>query len=372
MDSYVYIDGKKYKRGYTTGATTTAAIKGALYMLLNQKKIEHIKIDTPKNIVLDLNLIDQRIEKNFASCAVIKDGGDDIDETSGIKIYAEVRLNDCGQINLFGKKGVGVITKKGLGLEIGEYAINKTPRAMIEKEVKKLLPKGNGIDVYITIPKGEEVAKKTFNPKLGIIGGISIIGSTGIVEPMSKEAFKKSLSLELNMKKEEGINNICFAFGNHGIDYLKKSGVDEKNIARTSNFIGFMLDEAKRMNFKKIYLCGHLGKLIKVSAGIFDTHSKVADGRIETIIYNLALLKADYEIIKEISKCVTTEAAIEIINDNNLNKVFNIIANNAKDKIMQRIKDEEIEIEVEIFDLEKNFLGKSDNANRLLEVFISD
>ncbi|MGL5642060.1 MAG: cobalt-precorrin-5B (C(1))-methyltransferase CbiD, partial [Paraclostridium sp.] len=255
MEEYVYIDGKKYKRGYTTGSCAAGAAKAATHILLTKSTIESINIDTPKGIPLNLKVENININDNYAECSIKKDGGDDIDATHKMDIYARVEFIDSEEILITGGIGVGTVTKKGLGIDIGESAINKTPRFMIYKEVRKVLGENRGVKVTIFAPEGETIAKKTFNPRLGIVGGISIIGTTGIVEPMSDEGWKKSLSIELEMKKAQGIDKIILVPGNHGEMFIRETlGVDMKYVVRTSNFIGYMLKEAQRIGFNKILM----------------------------------------------------------------------------------------------------------------------
>ncbi|MEG2984761.1 MAG: cobalt-precorrin-5B (C(1))-methyltransferase CbiD [Peptostreptococcaceae bacterium] len=372
MEEYVYIDGKKYKRGYTTGSCATGAAKAATYMLLTQLTIESINIDTPKGIPLNLKVENININDNYVECSIQKDGGDDIDATHKMDIYARVEFIDSEDILITGGIGVGTVTKKGLGIDIGEAAINKTPRAMIDKEVRKILGEKRGIKVTIFAPEGETVAKKTFNPRLGIVGGISIIGTTGIVEPMSDEGWKKSLSIELEMKKAQGLDKIILVPGNHGEMFIRETlGIDMKYVVRTSNFIGYMLKEAQRIGFNKILMAGHLGKYVKIAGGIFNTHSKVADARNEILIANLAIMNAPFELIKKVDQCVTTEEFIEILNDeyDGYKKIYNILSNKCKERIDTYLNDEGIGVEVMIFSMEKELLGESKKAGDLKEVF---
>lgn len=368
MEEYVYIDGKKYRRGYTTGSAATGAAKAAALMALQNKLVGTVEIDTPKGIKLNLKVENQEFKQNQALASVKKDGGDDIDATNGIDIFAKVTLNNSGKITIDGGIGVGRITKKGLNIPIGHAAINKVPMQMIEKEVKEVI--GNfGADVVISIPKGEEIARKTFNPRLGIEGGISIIGTTGIVEPMSEEGWKKSLSIELAMKKEQGLKNIILVPGNHGENYVKNLNIDLNNVVRTSNFVGYMLKEAQRFEYKKILLIGHLGKFVKLAGGIFHTHSKVADCRMEILITHLALMGASIEFLRDIYECPTTEGAMELIEGKGYEEVYNIIANKGKAKVLEYLNDDCTEVEVIIFSMDGRTLGKSHGSDSLLEVF---
>lgn len=381
MEEYVYIDGKKYRRGYTTGSCAAAASKAATHMLLTKNKIEIINIDTPKGIPLSLKVHNVSICSSYAECSIEKDGGDDIDATHTMHIYAKAEFIDrveAEDIVVGGGIGVGVVTKKGLSVEVGKAAINPVPMRMIHTEVRKVIGddlrsivgEGKSLKITIFAPEGVEIAKKTFNPRLGIVGGISILGTTGIVEPMSEDGWKKSLSIELQMKKEQGLDKIILVPGNHGEQFIKeKLGIDMKYVVRTSNFIGYMLKEAQRMGYKKILMAGHIGKYIKISAGIFNTHSKVADARSEILVSNLAMMKAPYEFLEQINECVTAEGAVELIDKSEYKDIYNTISNKCKSKIDQYLLDEEIDVEVMMFKMDKTLLGKSDDADSLVEVF---
>lgn len=373
MEEYVYIDGKKYKRGYTTGSCATGAAKAATYMILTKETLETVNIDTPKGIPLNLKVENVDINNAFAQCSIQKDGGDDIDATHKMHIYAKAELIDSNEIIIDGGIGIGRVTKKGLGIEIGKAAINKTPISMIQSEVRKVIGDSKGVKITIFAPEGETIAKKTFNPRLGIVGGISIIGTTGIVEPMSDEGWKKSLSIELEMKKAQGMDKIILVPGNHGEMFIKESlGIDSKYIVRTSNFIGYMLKETQRIGFRKILMAGHLGKYVKIAGGIFNTHSKVADARNEILIANLALMNAPFELINKVNECLTTEEFIEILEDDKYKKykeIYNILSEKCKKRIDIYMNDDEIDIEVMIFSMEKKLLGESKKAGDLKEVF---
>lgn len=382
MEEYVYIDGKKYRRGYTTGSCAAAASKAATYMLVTQRKLESVNIDTPKGIYLTLKPENIEINKEYTICSIKKDGGDDIDATHTMDIFAKAemidRVNEGEDIYVTGGIGVGTVTKKGLKVEVGKSAINPVPMSMIKTEIHKVL--GTDLNTYIdktktlkiTIyaPQGVEIAKKTFNPRLGIVGGISILGTSGIVEPMSDEGWKKSLSLELEMKREQGLDKIILVPGNHGEEFVQNElGLDIKYVVRMSNFVGYMLMEAKRLGYKKLLLAGHIGKFIKVAAGIFHTHSKVADARNEIMISNLALMGAPIEFLRQIDECVTAEGAVEIIDQSEYTDVYDILCNKCRDRVKQHLGDDSIDVGVYMFRMDKSYLGKSDNADSIVEVF---
>jgi cobalt-precorrin-5B (C1)-methyltransferase len=381
MEEYVYIDGKKYRRGYTTGSCATGAAKAATYMLLTKKRIDSINIDTPKGIPLTLKVENINICDDYIECSIEKDGGDDIDATHTMHIHARAELvKRQGKENILvcGGEGIGVVTRKGLSVEVGKPAINPVPMKMINNEVSKVIGSdtsdalGNDTVLKITIfaPRGQEISKKTFNPRLGIVGGISILGTTGIVEPMSDEGWKKSLSIELQMKKAQGLDKIILVPGNHGEQFIRENlNLDIKYVIRTSNFIGYMLKEAQRMGYKKILMAGHIGKFIKLSAGIFNTHSKIADARSEILVSNLALMKAPYEFLEKISECLTAEEAVEIIDNSNYKEFYELVSNKCKFKVKQYLGDDEIDVEIMMFSMDKTLLGQSDNADSLLEVF---
>lgn len=378
MEEYVYIDGKKYRRGYTTGSCAAAAAKASTYMMLTNKKISNINIDTPKGIPLTLKVKNIELNDECAICSIEKDGGDDIDATHTMDIFAKAELvtREAEEIIVTGGVGIGIVTKKGLSVEVGKHAINPVPMKMIRSEISKVLGENNkllnkdkSLKITIFAPQGEEISKKTFNPRLGIVGGISILGTTGIVEPMSEEGWKKSLSIELEMKRAQGMDKIILVPGNHGEefirDYLK---IDMNNCVRMSNFVGYMLNEAKRLGFKKILMAGHIGKFIKISAGIFNTHSKVCDARNEIMIANLALMGADLDFLKVINECVTAEGAVEIIDKSIYTQIYNVLCNKCKERAEEYLN-EDIQVEVYMFRMDKSILGKSTDADLLTEEF---
>lgn len=330
MNDYVVVNGKKFRKGYTTGSCAAAASKAAVTMLVSGRAVDTVEIDTPAGIRLKLAVSDIFLSEGMARCSVVKDGGDDPDMTSGLKIFAEVRFTDKEGIAVKTGEGIGIATSPGLKVKAGEPAINPVPMKMILKEVSEVLPATKGVEILFSVPGGEEVAARTYNPRLGIMGGISILGTSGIVVPMSEEAWKDSLALELSVLSARGHTQVIFIFGNYGEDFvLGKLGLSGEAVVKTSNFIGFMLEKAMEYDIREILLAGHMGKLVKVAAGIFHTHSKVADARMEILAAYAALEGAGQDTVARIYGCKTTEGAAEIIKAHGLTGIYDRIAANA-------------------------------------------
>lgn len=366
MDDYVVVNGKKYRKGYTTGSCAAAASKAAVSMLFSGKDIECISIDTPAGKRLMLEVTDITRTERAVKCAVIKDGGDDPDITTGLKIFAEAALKENEGISVNAAEGIGIVTLPGLKIEVGKPAINPVPMKMILKESGEVLPHGKGVEITLSVPGGEEVAKKTYNPRLGIMGGISILGTSGIVEPMSEEAWKDSLALELGMLSAKGFKQAVFTFGNYGEDFtLSKLDIDNKFIITTSNFVGFMLDKAVEQSFEEIVIVGHLGKLVKVAAGIFHTHSRVADARMEILTAYAALEGCSTEVLGKIYECRTTEAAAEIICNHGLAGIYRRLVSNASNRCSEYTFNK-IRVGTVLFNQDNNLLYMDGNAEEIL------
>ena len=339
FDAPVWHNGKALRKGYTTGSCATAAAKVAALMVMRQHLIHQVSIVTPSGVTLNLNVESPHVEGQQGIAAIRKDGGDDIDATHGMLIFARVTLNDSGEIILHGGEGVGTVTRKGIGLPIGSAAINRTPRHTIEIAVREAIGPARGAEVEIFAPEGEERAKKTYNSRLGILGGISIIGTTGIVTPMSEESWKRSLALELEMKRAAGLERVVLVPGNHGERFVREQmGIDPQVVVTMSNFVGYMIEESVRLGFRQIVLIGHPGKLIKIAAGIFHTHSHIADGRMETLVAHLALLGAPLELLTMVSECDTTEAAMEHIEAYGFQSLYNHLAGRICQRVLQRLR----------------------------------
>lgn len=311
--------------GFTTGSCAAAASKAAAYMLLTGKRKTEITIETPKGIPYTAQLIDIVRSEKEVSCAVEKDGGDDPDITTGTLIYAKVSYGvlsleekqESPQIVIDGGIGVGRVTKPGLDQPVGNAAINHVPREMIEKEVLQVCSlvdyKGN-LMVEIFVPEGECLAEHTFNPRLGIMSGISILGTSGIVEPMSNQAILDTIKVELNQRKAQGFSYVAVSPGNYGLDFIKKTyGYDLEKSVKCSNFIGDTIDMAVGLGFQKVLLTGHIGKLIKVSGGIMNTHSKEGDCRMELLVSSAVKCGVQVKYLNQILECVTTEEAVRIL-----------------------------------------------------------
>ncbi|WKY47448.1 cobalt-precorrin-5B (C(1))-methyltransferase CbiD [Eubacteriaceae bacterium ES3] len=369
FDKTIEKNGKVLRYGYTTGSCATAATKAALLMFLNQDKQESVLIKTPKGWDLDLLIHDQHFDSHEASCSVIKDSGDDPDVTNGIKIFSRVFPAKEEGVHFFAGQGVGTVTSPGLSVPVGQAAINPVPREMIREVIAEVLAQtghqgSEGWNVEISIPQGVELAKRTFNPKLGIEGGLSVIGTSGIVEPMSEEALKASLKLELSVLKAKGLEHIIFVPGNYGKDFANELNLPESALIKTSNYLGFMLDEAERMEIKKILLIGHLGKLVKVAGGIFNTHSNVADARMEVLTAYAGLLGGEQDLLKAIMESKTTDEATDLILKSEIPDYFNVLAEAVKRRVADRVYGN-IDIEVIIFSRELGFLGQSKDASEM-------
>ncbi len=270
-------------------------------------------------------------EGKSVTCAVIKDGGDDPDITTGARICATVKLTGDGEIIIDGGEGVGRVTKPGLDQPKGNAAINSVPRKMIKENICQVLNGAGvmdlGVSVVISVPEGEELAEKTFNPRLGIVGGISILGTTGIVEPMSDRAIVETIRTEIRMRKAEGYRILLAAPGNYGMSFLKEVYVTaEETAIMSSNFIYDTVRMAVEEGFEKLLFAGHIGKLVKVAGGIKNTHSRYGDHRMEILnqiiqdILPKALLPQMDDLKEQIMECVTTDEAVKIIDQKGLSK----------------------------------------------------
>lgn len=322
-DYYILKDGKKLRYGYTTGSCAAAAAKAAAQMLLTGQTVEEIALQTPKGILLHLLVEDISRGEGWVRCAIRKDGGDDPDVTNGILVYAKVnKINAVAkdtEMELDGGIGVGRVTRTGLYQQPGEAAINPVPRKMILESVEEICQDhgfSGKLHVEISIPAGVELAKRTFNPRLGIEGGISVLGTSGIVVPMSEDALIASIRLEMKMHVKNGAQYLVITPGNYGAMFSRdKLDIDLAYSMKCSNYLGETLDMAEELGVKGILFISHIGKFVKVSGGIMNTHSRCADSRAELMAAQAFRAKAPMEVIGKILDSQTTEESVQILKD---------------------------------------------------------
>lgn len=360
------------RHGFTTGSCSTAAAKAAAYMLLSGKRKNKISIDTPAGIKYEPELEDIRITENEVSCAVRKDGGDDPDITTGMLVYATVSTigDGRGEIVIDGGTGVGRVTRPGLDQPVGNAAINSVPRQMITEEVgqvMQLFDCCDSIKVVISVPDGESIAQKTFNPRLGIEGGISIIGTSGIVEPMSTRAILDTIKVELRQMHEEGHNTAVVSPGNYGIDFMKKQyGYNLDRAVKCSNYIGETIDMVKEIGFEKMILVGHIGKLIKVSGGIMNTHSKEADCRMELMAAAAVKAGADRKCLVDIIDSLTTEEAFRFLVEEGIEKETMVNIMSKIDFYLKKRAGDNLDIQCIVYSNEFGLMGQTKDAERMM------
>lgn len=368
---------KELRKGFTTGSCGAAAAKASLYMLLTGSVKDEIEIITPGGAVFRTEVKDIFREGNRVRCAVVKDGGDDPDVTTGLHVTAEVRAEERGdgalEIQIEGGPGVGRVTLPGLDQPVGNAAINRVPRQMIEKElseVAELLDFRGRIRVILSVPGGEAAAERTFNPRLGIEGGISILGTTGIVEPMSTRAILDTIRVELNQRKALGDRIAAVSPGNYGLNFMQENyGYDLNRSVKCSNYVGDTVDMVREMGFRGMLLTGHIGKLIKVSGGIMNTHSKEGDARMELLAAGVIRAGGSTDTLRGILNCRVTEEALGIIQ-----KESPELLRKSMDAVMDRIlyylrkrAGEELPVECILYSNEFGLLAASPGAMDMLE-----
>ena len=375
----VWKNQKELRCGYTTGRCPGAGAKAAAAMLFSGEEIRQVSLMTPKGIELYLEVEKIQRENESVSCAIQKDSGDDPDVTNGLLVFARVKKEKGtadtafyeGNLSLDGGVGVGRITHPGLEQKVGQAAINQIPRKMIFDAVREIcLQKGyqGELSVEISIPEGEDVAKKTFNPRLGIRGGISVLGTSGIVEPMSEKALTDTIYLEMKMLRSSGYERCYIVPGNYGMDFLTEQlELDAELTVKCSNYVGEAIEDARLLGMKGILLIGHVGKWVKLAAGVMNTHSRQADCRMEVLAVHAAMQGADRESVCRIMQCLNTTEALKTIRQ--LGILEQVMAS-----VMERIDfylsgraGGEFEIGAIMFSNEDGILGKTPNAEQLLE-----
>ncbi|MCW3983917.1 MAG: cobalt-precorrin-5B (C(1))-methyltransferase CbiD [Candidatus Bathyarchaeota archaeon] len=351
------------KYGITTGATAAAAAKAATIAAVKEP-VDRVVIPTPIGLRFEVPVkSSRRISADTAEAVTVKDAGQDIDATDKMEITATVKLTSDGKITVKSGAGIGTVTKAGLQVPIGEGAINPTPKAMIIEAVKEALPQGRGAEVTISAPEGANIAKKTTNAKLGIKGGISILGTTGVVKPLSLEACRRSLVPQIDVAIARGYKRILYVPGNIGERIAKeKFGVPEDAIVQTGDFVGYMLDKAVEKGIKEIIVLGHSGKLVKVAARLFNTHHKVGDARNEVVAAYAGAAGANQKTIKALLEANTTDEATEILRQANLiEATYDLIAERVHKQVSDRVENK-IKISVVIVAMDGRVLGMDKNA----------
>lgn len=372
MEEYIIQGGKRLRLGYTTGTCAAAAAKAAAWMLLTGKERQTITLTVPKGISLELAICDIHRGEDYVSCAVEKDSGDDPDVTRGTLIYARVALCPHEGITIDGGTGVGRVTRRGLDQPVGAAAINSVPREMIRKNLEEvccLADYSGGLSVVISAPDGERLAQKTFNPRLGIMGGISILGTSGIVEPMSEKALVDTIRVELAQRRAEGRDYVLLTPGNYGSDYIRQDlGIDPAMAVQISNYIGDALDICKELGFRGALLIGHIGKMVKLAGGMFNTHSQYGDCRMEILASHAGAAGLSAEKIEELLSCVACDDALRLLKEAGIcEAVLSRLTRKIAENLSRR--GGELAVGAVLFSKEYGHLGETDNARSLLERF---
>ena len=370
LELYIPVGRQKLRCGYTTGTCAAAAAAGAAARLLTGETLPAVRIITPAGVAVEAELLQHAAGEGWAACAVRKDGGDDPDVTDGALIFARVERTDTPGIIIDGGEGVGRVTLPGLDQPVGEAAINSTPRRMIAEQLESAAAKAGytgGLRAVISVPEGEALAKRTFNPRLGIVGGISILGTSGIVKPMSEAALLDSLYLEMDQRRAAGTEDLLLTPGNYGESFAREVlGLNLDRWCMCSNYLGAAIDHAAGAGFRSVLVVGHLGKLIKAAAGCMNTHSKTADARRETLTAHAALAGADGALLRALFDSPTTDAGVELLKQAGLLGPVMASIGEALDGQLKRRAGEGMAIEALFFSNQYGILGKTPGAERLL------
>lgn len=316
LEHYIRSGQKRLRCGYTTGTCAALAAGGAASLLLLGEAPERLSLVTPKGLAVEAAPEGVRYEGDAAVCGVRKDGGDDADATHGLVVVARVEKSPGPGVRIHGGEGVGRVTKPGLDQPVGAAAINRVPRQMIEAQARAVCAKAGyagGLEVTLSIPGGREAAQKTFNPALGVEGGLSILGTSGIVEPMSQQALVDTIALELNQAAALGAEDMILTPGNYGEEFLRQHPLGGAPVVKVSNFIGDALDLAAGHPFRQVLLVGHIGKLVKLAGGVMNTHSRYADCRAELFCAHAACCGASRQVCLELLQAATADRCLEIL-----------------------------------------------------------
>lgn len=317
MDRYVMSAGKKLRCGYTTGSCAAAAAKAAAMLILEGRSPDWIDLPVPAGGTVRIPVEQSSMDGEWARCGVRKDSGDDPDITNGMMVCASVSLSPDPGVWIDGGEGVGRVTLPGLDQPVGSAAINSVPRKMIQQAAEAVCDEagyGGGLKIIISLPDGRKLAEKTFNPRLGIVGGLSVLGTSGIVEPMSEQALVDSIKVEIRMRRALGRETALFTPGNYGRDFLRaQTEIPDRAVIRCSNFIGEALDYAVELGFSKILLVGHLGKLVKLAGNMFNTHSRYGDCRMDILTAHAAMAGVSPDAAREMMASATVDHALDVL-----------------------------------------------------------
>ena len=360
---------KKLRCGYTTGTCAALAVQAAARALLLGERPAQASLTTPKGILVTAQALELEVGPDWARCAVQKDAGDDADVTDGILIYALLRRRP-GPIVVDGGEGVGRVTKPGLDQPVGAAAINSVPRRMIRENLEEacaLADWSGGLEAVISVPEGERLAKKTFNPRLGIAGGISILGTTGIVEPMSDGALVGTIRAELSQRRAAGDRYVLLTPGNYGSEFIRDGlGLDPALAVQTSNFIGDALDLCRELGFSGALLVGHVGKLVKLAGGMLNTHSRWGDCRMEILAAHAGAAGAPPERLGELLECAACDDALRILREAGVyRETLERVTRRAAFHLSARAG-EDLEVGTVLFSKVYGILGRTENAEALL------
>lgn len=401
MEYYVTKNQKKLRCGITTGTCAAAAAKAAAATLLLGLQQECIAVHTPKGIIVEVPVNLSQKEENRVEYMVTKDSGDDPDVTNGAQIFVCVeRLQPLGEeciqaghkeimqagdlengmlfqdetapgLFLDGGMGIGRVTREGLEQKKGQAAINSVPRKMIFEAVREVCVFAEYTEkllITVRVPQGKELAKRTFNPRLGIEGGISILGTSGIIEPMSEKAIVDTIETQIRQLQTLGRTKLLITPGNYGQSYAGEYlGLDMAESIKCSNYIGETFDLAAAYGMQKILLVGNIGKLVKLAAGIMNTHSRVADGRCEIFAIHTVLNGGSRELAGKIMECINTEEMLQLLEENGMRESVCIsISRKIHEYIMHRVGDG-IKAGVILFSESFGYLGKTAYAEEILQ-----
>ena len=353
---------KKLRTGYTTGSCATASSKAGILSIINQKKIQNVDIILPKGSRLEIKINSCEFLSDSAKCSVIKDGGDDPDVTHGTEIFVDVELtNNVGEIKIDGGEGVGRVTKPGLGLEIGSAAINPTPKKMIVENVREVgeeLLKKNGVMIKVSVPKGKELGPKTDNPRIGIIGGISILGTSGIVIPYSTASFAAAIRQQISVVDTMNDDSVVLTTGGRSEDYARKIiELPEHSFIQMGDFSGYTIKQCAKQGLKKAYVAGFIGKLAKMAAGVKQTHVKGGKVDMKFLSELAKRCDANSDTIAKILGANTARNVQEIITEDKVDGFFDEITKETCNQMRQH-SEGKIPVEVILFDFDGEVLSR--------------